>query len=92
MQAQHWDTSMDNRPIFEAPFHEPFYSSAKQLLRSTHSSSRRRQALERFVADPDRRSGRRLLGALFHSVKRPLMMQRTRRLAQPNAQAVPMTW
>lgn len=92
MQGRNWTTSMDNVPLFEAPFPQPFYAAAKEVLRSTHSASGTRRALRGMFAAPSSRAARRLLGALYHRARLPLAEAKMQRLATPNPNAVPLTW
>ena len=63
MKDSNWQASMDNRPLFEAPFPEPFYVAAKEVIRSTHSTSMAGARLRAFLRSPDRRNARRLAAA-----------------------------
>ncbi len=92
MRDAHWSGSMENRPLFEAPYPPAFYGAAKALLRSTHSAGQTRAVLARLRERPDRRGLRRLAGALVHRGRLPLVRWRTKRLAAPNPKAVPRTW
>lgn len=92
MRGENWDASMDNIPLFEAPFPQPFYAAAKEVLRSTHSAGRARKALRAFVAAPSQQAARKVAGALYHRVRLPVVRARMERLATPNPDAVPLTW
>ncbi len=92
MGASNWETSMDNRTLFEAPYDQAFYAAAKELLRSTHSASRRRAVLKAFLQDPGPEHARRVLGAAWHTLRRPVVEARMSRLAVENPRAVPRTW
>lgn len=92
MQSSNWSSSMDNIPLFEAPFPAPFYSAAKEVLRSTHSAGFAGPALRAFARAPSQQSARRVVGALYHRARLPLVRARMERLARPNAAAVPLSW
>ena len=83
---------MDNRTLFEAPYEQAFYAAAKELIRSTHSASHRRAVLLAFLRAPSPDHARRLLGAAWHSLRRPLVAAKMQRLAVENPRAVPLTW
>jgi anaerobic magnesium-protoporphyrin IX monomethyl ester cyclase len=88
MTDRSWVASMDNRPLFEAPYDQAFYAAAREVLRSTWSSATAARALRDLVANPGRRQVRRVAGAAFHSARLPLVRRRMERLAQLNLQAV----
>jgi anaerobic magnesium-protoporphyrin IX monomethyl ester cyclase len=92
MGSMNWETSMDNRTLYEAPYEQAFYIAAKELLRSTHSASRRRAVLKAFLQQPDSEHARKVLGAAWHSLRRPMVEAKMNRLAVENPQAVPLTW
>lgn len=92
MQSLNWSSSMDNIPLFEAPFPAPFYSAAKEVLRSTHSAGFAFPALRAFARSPSQQSARRVFGALYHRARLPLVRARMERLASPNEAAVPLSW
>ena len=92
MGSQNWETSMDNRTLFEAPYKQPFYAAAKELLRSTHSASRAGVVVRDFLRQPGSDTARRVAGAAWHTLRRPVVEARMNRLATPNAKAVPLTW
>ena len=58
LKDTHWQGSMDNRTLFEAPYEEGFYAVAKEVLRSTHSASHASAAVRAFVSQPGRRTAR----------------------------------
>jgi radical SAM superfamily enzyme YgiQ (UPF0313 family) len=83
-----WEASMENRTLFPAPYPQPFYDAAKELLRSTHSGSRADLALRALVQRPGRQSARRMVGAVYHRLRAPWMERQLTRLAVPNPDAV----
>jgi anaerobic magnesium-protoporphyrin IX monomethyl ester cyclase len=92
MRETNWSASMDNRPLFEAPYGEAFYRAAKEVLRSTHSSSKGPELVRAFIQQPSRRAARRIAGAAFHWVRLPVAHRQMRDRATPNRKAVPLTW
>ena len=88
----HWKGSMENRPLFGATYTDGFYGVAKEVLRSTHSSGRLGIVGRRFLRDPGPRTARRLLGGIGHSVRLPWMKRKLMRAANPNPEAVVLTW
>ncbi len=88
LRDRSWAVSMDNKPLFEAPYPDAFYGAAKEVLRSLHSAGKSREALSGFLRHPDQASARRLLGAAFHAARLPVMQRRMRALAVPNPRAV----
>jgi len=92
MRGENWAASMDNIPLFEAPFPKPFYAAAKEVLRSTHSAGRARKAVGAFLRAPGPQTARRVAGALYHRARLPVVRARMERLAQPNPDAVALSW
>ena len=92
MGATNWAASMDNRPLFEAPFDAAFYAAAKEVLRSTHASGDGRAALRALLQAPGAPQVRRVARVLYHRARLPMQEARMRRLAVPNPDAVPLTW
>lgn len=92
LRGQSWGASMDNKPLFEAPYRDGFYAAAKEVLRSEHSAGRAGLMLRGFLRSPDAAHARRLLGALYHRARLPYMTRRMRSLATPNPDAVPLAW
>lgn len=92
LKGQSWGASMDNKPLFEAPYRDAFYTAAKEVLRSEHSAGRAGVMLRGFLRHPDAGGARKLAGALFHRARLPWVTRRMRDLAQPNPRAVPLTW
>ncbi len=92
MGGRSWAVSMDNKPLFEAPYTAAFYGAAKEVLRSQHSAGKGGAALRQLLRAPDARSARKVLGAAFHAVRLPIMQRRMMALAVPNPGAVPLTW
>ncbi len=92
LTGTHWDASMENRTLHPAPFSEGFYRVVREVLRSVHSGGQVRQRASDFVAAPGRGTARRLVGAVGHRVRRPLVERRMARLAVPNPDAVPLSW
>jgi len=92
MGSTNWETSMDNRTLFEAPYEQAFYAAAKELLRSTYSASRRRVVLKTFLKEPSAEHARKVAGAVWHSLRRPVVAAKMSRLANDNPRAVPRTW
>lgn len=88
MTDRSWAASMDNRPLFEAPYSQAFYAAAREVLRSTWSSATAARALQELARQPGRRQLRRVAGAAFHTARLPLVQRRMRRLAVPNPDAV----
>lgn len=87
LRATSWEASMDNRPLFEAPFEQPFYEAAKRVIQHQHALSLGPSALRRLPAEP-RLAGRQLLGAALHGLALPLARARMARRARPNPKAV----
>ena len=84
MTAQkYWDGSMENRPLYDTTFDRAFYGAAKEVLRSVHSTAWRRESVEAFLAEPSRRTARRVAGAAWHTVRLPFVKRRMMALAQP---------
>ena len=92
LRGQSWGASMDNKPLFEAPYPDAFYAAAKEVLRSEHSSGRAGLKLRGFLRHPDAGGARKLAGALYHRARLPWITGRMRALARPNPSAVPLTW
>ncbi|RME24602.1 MAG: radical SAM protein [Deltaproteobacteria bacterium] len=89
MTDTHWEGSMDNRPLFRAPYREPFYTVAKRLLQHEHAVARAPAAVEALVRSPGRRSLRRVLACAAHGLALPVARRRLRRAARPDPDAVP---
>jgi anaerobic magnesium-protoporphyrin IX monomethyl ester cyclase len=84
MTAQkYWDGSMENRPLYETTFDREFYGAAKEVLRSVHSAAWRRESVEAFIAEPSRRTARRVAGAAWHTLRLPIVKRRMMSLAVP---------
>ena len=92
LEATHWQASMENRTLHPAPFSEDFYREAREVLRSVHSGGRLRERGWDAVRRPSRRSTRRLLGSVWHRLRRPLVERRMAALAVPNPEAIPLSW
>ena len=92
LRGQSWGASMDNKPLFEAPYGDAFYTAAKEVLRSEHSAGRAGLMLRGFLRHPDAGGARKLAGALYHRARLPWITGRMRALARPNPSAVPLTW
>jgi anaerobic magnesium-protoporphyrin IX monomethyl ester cyclase len=88
MGDTHWDGSMENRPLYEAPFDQAFYGAAKEVLRSVHSAAWRTESVQAFLTRPSRRNARRVVGAAWHTVRLPWVRRRMLALAVPNERAV----
>lgn len=88
LKDRSWAVSMDNKPLFEAPYAEPFYAAAKEVLRSQHSAGKAGEAVRAFLRRPDARTARRVLGAAFHAARLPIVERRMEALAVPNPRAV----
>jgi len=92
MTATHWQGSMDNRPLFHAPYQEPFYTVAKRLLQHQHAVARAPAAVDALLHSPGRASLRRVAACAAHGVVLPLARRRLRRAARPDPSAVPLAW
>lgn len=90
MRATSWEASMDNRPLFEAPFDQPFYDAAKRLIQHQHAAALGPQALRALLHRPGRGTARRAAAAVAHTVALPLARRRLVRAAVPNPRAVPL--
>jgi radical SAM superfamily enzyme YgiQ (UPF0313 family) len=86
--GQSWEASMENRTLYQAPFSDPFYAAAKELLRSTWRVSRAPADLRAFLRQPDPPGARRLLSGAWHRLRLPAVRRRVLAEAQPKA-AVP---
>ncbi|MDP6932151.1 MAG: radical SAM protein [Myxococcota bacterium] len=92
MKTTNWQASMDNAPLYEAPYSADFYGAAKEVLRSTCSARHAPQALARLVTQPSRRNARSLAGSLYHATRLPWVHGQMVRFARQNPYAVPLTW
>lgn len=92
MGDANWEGSMDNRPLFEAPYGQPFYDAAKRLIQHQHAVARGPEAVKALLRQPGRRTARKVAAALFHGAALPLARRRMERAAVENPSAVPLTW
>lgn len=83
MSDTSWAASMENRPLYQTPYPPAFYAAAKEVLRSEYSARQASKALLGLLRARDRRSARRLAGALFHRARLPYVHAKMRRLATP---------
>ena len=79
---------MDNATLFEAPYEEPFYTAAKEVLRSTQSSSHRRQLLLNALRTPTKRAWRGVAGTFYHSLRLPWVRYQMAQKVIPNPRAL----
>ncbi|MCB9778460.1 MAG: B12-binding domain-containing radical SAM protein [Alphaproteobacteria bacterium] len=92
LRDTHWQASMDNRPLFETPYEQPFYDAAKRVIQHQHAAAGGRRAARAFLDRPDRDRTRTLIAAVAHAAALPWARRRMRRAAVPNASAVPRSW
>lgn len=92
MTAGQWEASMDNRPLFQAPYGERFYAAAKRVIQHQHAVARAPQAVAALLQHPDRAAARRVAAAALHAARLPVSRWRMRRAAVENPLAVPRDW
>lgn len=92
MQGSNWEGSMDNRPLYHAPYGEPFYDAAKRLIQHQHAVARAPDALRTLLRTPGRGPARQVVAAAAHALAMPVSRWRMHRAAVPDPQAVPLTW